>query len=93
MNPDPIFNKKKILICSGSGGVGKTTLSAAIALEAAVRGKKAIVLTIDPAKRLATAMGLDSLENRETDGFSAGLNFRHLENFGNISRSGLLTLL
>ncbi len=55
------LNEKKIIICCGSGGVGKTTLSAALALEAAHRGKKTIVLTIDPAKRLATAMGLDGL--------------------------------
>lgn len=58
-----LFQRKKIVICSGSGGVGKTTTAAAIALEAANRGKKAVVLTIDPAKRLATAMGLDALGN------------------------------
>ncbi len=58
-----IFNKKRIIICCGSGGVGKTTTSAAIALYAASLGKKTIVLTIDPAKRLATAMGLGTLEN------------------------------
>lgn len=55
------FFQKKIIICCGSGGVGKTTLAAALALEAARRGKKTIVLTIDPAKRLATALGLDGL--------------------------------
>jgi anion-transporting ArsA/GET3 family ATPase len=59
---EKIFGKK-VIVCCGSGGVGKTTTAAAIALEAAARGKKAIVLTIDPAKRLATAMGLDTLEN------------------------------
>lgn len=58
-----IFKRKRIIVCCGSGGVGKTTISAAIALEAARRGRKAVVLTIDPAKRLATALGLDSLEN------------------------------
>ncbi len=62
-----IFEKKKILVCCGSGGVGKTTAAAAIALEAAVRGKKAIVLTIDPARRLATAMGLSELSNEPVE--------------------------
>ncbi|MGH7338695.1 MAG: ArsA family ATPase, partial [Myxococcota bacterium] len=47
------------VVCAGSGGVGKTTVSAAIALEAARRGRKTIVVTIDPAKRLATALGLE----------------------------------
>jgi len=56
-----VIKDKRIIVCSGSGGVGKTTAAAAIALEAAQRGRKAIVLTIDPARRLATAMGLDTL--------------------------------
>ena len=43
----------KIMICCGSGGVGKTTTSAAIALRAAEAGRKVVVLTIDPARRLA----------------------------------------
>ena len=63
MSLQKIFKDKRIIVCSGSGGVGKTTTAAAIALEAAMRGQKAIVLTIDPAKRLATAMGLDALGN------------------------------
>ncbi|MBI1909613.1 MAG: ArsA family ATPase [Deltaproteobacteria bacterium] len=58
-----LVEEKKILICCGSGGVGKTTTAAAIALEAARRGKKTIVLTIDPARRLASAMGLDTLSD------------------------------
>ena len=48
----------EIIICCGSGGVGKTTISAAIGLYAAMAGKKTIVLTIDPARRLADALGL-----------------------------------
>lgn len=58
-----IFGKKKIIVCCGSGGVGKTTTAAAVALKAASLGKKTVVLTIDPAKRLATAMGLRTLDN------------------------------
>jgi len=47
-----------VVVCAGSGGVGKTTVSAAIAAGAAAQGKTAAVLTIDPAKRLANSLGL-----------------------------------
>lgn len=53
----------QIVVCTGAGGVGKTTISAAIALEAALRGRKTIVVTIDPAKRLANTLGLKELSN------------------------------
>ena len=52
-----------IIVCTGSGGVGKTTTSAALALRAAERGRKVVVLTIDPARRLAQSMGIGSLDN------------------------------
>jgi anion-transporting ArsA/GET3 family ATPase len=62
----------EILVCCGSGGVGKTTTAAAVALRAAERGRKVIVLTIDPARRLAQAMGLRGLDNtpRPVDGLA-----------------------
>jgi anion-transporting ArsA/GET3 family ATPase len=53
----------EIIVCCGSGGVGKTTTSAALALRAAERGRKVVVLTIDPARRLAQAMGIEKLDN------------------------------
>jgi anion-transporting ArsA/GET3 family ATPase len=53
----------KIIICCGSGGVGKTTTSAAVALRAAEAGRKVVVLTIDPARRLAQSLGLGELDN------------------------------
>ncbi|WP_298329094.1 ArsA-related P-loop ATPase [Haloactinopolyspora sp.] len=53
----------RIIVCCGSGGVGKTTTAAAIALRAAERGRRAVVLTIDPARRLAQSMGLTELDN------------------------------
>jgi len=59
------LRRKTICICAGSGGVGKTTASAAIALGMAARGKKVAVLTIDPAKRLASSLGLPELGNEE----------------------------
>jgi anion-transporting ArsA/GET3 family ATPase len=61
---DELVDRPRIIICCGSGGVGKTTTAAAIALEGARRGHKACVVTIDPAKRLADALGLESLTNR-----------------------------
>ncbi len=58
-----------ILVCCGSGGVGKTTTAAVVALEGARHGRKSIVVTIDPARRLANALGLDELDDvaREID--------------------------
>jgi anion-transporting ArsA/GET3 family ATPase len=53
----------RLIVCSGPGGVGKTTTAAALGLRAALMGRKAIVLTIDPAKRLANSLGLDELTN------------------------------
>ncbi|OKJ73864.1 ArsA family ATPase [Streptomyces sp. CB02460] len=53
----------RIIVCCGSGGVGKTTTAAALGVRAAERGRKVVVLTIDPARRLAQSMGIDSLDN------------------------------
>ncbi|HEX9991559.1 MAG TPA: ArsA family ATPase [Acidimicrobiales bacterium] len=52
-----------ILVCCGSGGVGKTTTAAVLALEGARQGRQAVVVTIDPAKRLADALGLEGLSD------------------------------
>jgi len=57
---------KRIAVCVGSGGVGKTTVAASIALSRALAGGKVLVCTIDPARRLASAIGLASLGNVET---------------------------
>lgn len=64
-----LATERGVVISCGTGGVGKTTTAAAIALEAAQRGRNAVVVTIDPAKRLANALGLDELTNapREID--------------------------
>ena len=58
-----LLDGKRVCVCGGSGGVGKTTTSAAIALGMAARGARVAVVTIDPAKRLANALGLEELEN------------------------------
>jgi anion-transporting ArsA/GET3 family ATPase len=58
-----LLEGKRVCVCGGAGGVGKTTTSAAVALGMAARGAKVAVVTIDPAKRLANALGLQELEN------------------------------
>ncbi|MGN6172835.1 MAG: ArsA family ATPase [Streptosporangiaceae bacterium] len=55
--------RTRIIVCCGSGGVGKTTTAAALGLRAAERGRHVVVLTVDPARRLAQSMGLTSLDN------------------------------
>ncbi|MBL1068145.1 ArsA family ATPase [Streptomyces sp. 7-21] len=62
---DPLLDdpETRIIVCCGAGGVGKTTTAAALGLRAAERGRRVVVLTIDPARRLAQAMGLTELDN------------------------------
>lgn len=68
---DPLI---RIIVCTGAGGVGKTTTAAALGVRAAERGRRVCVLTIDPAKRLAQAMGLSKLDNspRPVEGVENG---------------------
>jgi len=68
---DPLTH---IIVCTGAGGVGKTTTAAAIAVRAAERGRTVCVMTIDPARRLAQALGLTELDNtpRPIDGITSG---------------------
>src|SRR3989440_7410607 len=63
MSVAALLDGKRICVCAGSGGVGKTTTSAAIALGMAAEGAKVAVVTIDPAKRLANALGVEELQN------------------------------
>jgi anion-transporting ArsA/GET3 family ATPase len=55
---DELVDRSSVIVCCGSGGVGKTTTAAVLGLEAAMRGRRAVVVTIDPARRLADALGL-----------------------------------
>ncbi|HYD10626.1 MAG TPA: ArsA-related P-loop ATPase [Acidimicrobiales bacterium] len=65
-----LVESHSIVVCAGSGGVGKTTTAAVLAMEAARRGRRAVVVTIDPAKRLADTLGIGELTNqpRRIDG-------------------------
>ncbi len=61
MTIGPVLDRHRVVVCVGTGGVGKTTIAAAIALRAAQRGRRAMVLTIDPARALARSFGLAGL--------------------------------
>jgi anion-transporting ArsA/GET3 family ATPase len=74
MNAEPqpptlisLVESRRILVTVGSGGVGKTTTAAALGLLAARRGRRTLVMTIDPARRLATSLGLSSLDNEQRE--------------------------
>ena len=62
-----VVAERHVIVCTGSGGVGKTTCAAALAMAAARAGRRTIVLTIDPAKRLAQSLGLSALDNSPRD--------------------------
>ena len=62
-----LVGRSSIIVCTGSGGVGKTTTAAVLALEGARRGRDTVVVTIDPAKRLADALGLEGLSNTPSE--------------------------
>lgn len=65
MNLAEIVDNHRVVVTVGSGGVGKTTSAAAIAVHAAMQGKRVLCLTIDPARRLANSLGLDSMTTSE----------------------------
>jgi anion-transporting ArsA/GET3 family ATPase len=61
--PVELVASRHVVLCCGTGGVGKTTTAATLAIEGARRGRNAVVVTIDPAKRLANTLGLETLSN------------------------------
>ena len=62
-----MVTERSVIVCCGSGGVGKTTVSATFALAAARAGRRACVVTVDPARRLADSLGVQSLANTPTE--------------------------
>jgi anion-transporting ArsA/GET3 family ATPase len=67
MSLAPLLDRHRVLVCVGSGGVGKTTVSAALALAAAQRGRRTLCLTIDPARRLANSLGLERMPTEQVE--------------------------
>jgi anion-transporting ArsA/GET3 family ATPase len=69
-----LIRTRRVIVCTGAGGVGKTTVAASVALTAAWAGRRACVVTIDPARRLADALGLAELSNdpRRVEGVGPG---------------------
>ena len=67
ISPGALLRERRIVVCVGTGGVGKTTVAASLALRAARDGRRALVLTIDPARRLADALGVEAIGNRPTE--------------------------
>lgn len=65
MSLEAMVRSQKLIVCVGSGGVGKTTTAASVALRGALAGRRTLVLTIDPARRLANSLGLTSFGNQE----------------------------
>jgi anion-transporting ArsA/GET3 family ATPase len=78
---DALLASATVIVCCGSGGVGKTTTAAALAIRAAEQGRRTVVLTIDPARRLAQAMGLTELDNtpRAVQGVDGALDAMMLD--------------
>lgn len=66
MSIDALLTSRRVVCCVGSGGVGKTTVAAALGLRASLLGRRTLILTIDPARRLANSLGLSTLGNVET---------------------------
>ena len=83
-----LLDERRVIVCVGSGGVGKTTTSAVIALQAALSGQRALVLTIDPAKRLANSLGVDELDNEPR-----ALDLSLFERLGHAARGTLHAMM
>jgi anion-transporting ArsA/GET3 family ATPase len=66
-NLSSLVTERSVIVCCGSGGVGKTTVSATFALAAARAGRRSCVVTVDPARRLADSLGVESLPNTPTE--------------------------
>src|SRR5690349_22939824 len=82
-----LVESRRVLVCAGAGGVGKTTVAAALALGAARQGKRVLCLTIDPAKRLADSLGLSGMR-----GEAHAIERERLDPLG-IPETGALTVV
>ncbi len=80
-----IVASHRVIVCVGSGGVGKTTTAAALALHAAMHGRRVLCLTIDPARRLANSLGLTEMREQEQSVPQALFEAQHIEVTGSLS--------
>lgn len=87
MSLRPLLESRRVILCVGSGGVGKTTTTAALGLAAAASGKRALCLTIDPARRLAESLGLSEMMTE-----AQGIDPMRLERAG-VTVKGSLTVM
>ncbi len=81
----PLLERHRVLVCVGSGGVGKTTVAAALALAAAKRGRRTLCLTIDPARRLAGSLGLETMPTERVEISKDWLQARGVELNGSLT--------
>ena len=86
-----VLERHRVVVCVGTGGVGKTTTAAALAVYGAVHGRHAMVLTIDPARRLAQSLGLAALRSGERVSFAPSARFEPTTIAGPPSLSTLST--
>jgi anion-transporting ArsA/GET3 family ATPase len=83
-----LVSDHEVLVCCGSGGVGKTTIAAVLALEGARQGHRTCVITIDPAKRLADALGLEDLSDAPS-----AIDAKHWNEDGSAAEGGSLAAM
>ncbi len=86
MTLDGLARSRRIVVCCGTGGVGKTTAAAALAVEGARQGRQTIVVTIDPARRLADALGLAVAIEHRGQGGQIKIKYKSLEQLDEVIR-------
>lgn len=84
----PLLAEKRVVVCAGAGGVGKTTVAASLALNAVMAGARALCITIDPARRLANSLGVPSIGSSEHE-----ISPEWLASYGVVARAPLSVVM